>query len=297
MTLRDLRLRVRALLARRRAERELHDELEFHLEMETRKHVAAGLSPDDARARARARFGSAAVAAEAVPRCPWDRLHRDVPAGRRLCGPRLRPRAHGRAHHRRHRGARPGTRRRGLHDLQPLRLPRRCRAGPRRALRRGASPVRRLGPRPLHAAGVRGAPPRDRRLLRCLRRAVRRHVAHRRPHDGRPHRHRQLLPGGWRGRGARAHDDARRRHAARAAGDCAQPQRLDAVVCRRPECRRPQCARQRVPLRDCRRDAGRISRALVCRARLLGAAVARRPVSTLAGRTRTHASASTSSAG
>ena len=64
MTWRDLRLRARALLARRRVERELHDELEFHLEMEIRKHVAAGLSPDDARARARARFGSAAVAAE-----------------------------------------------------------------------------------------------------------------------------------------------------------------------------------------------------------------------------------------
>jgi len=65
MTWRDLRLRVRALLAPRRVERELDDELAFHLEMETRKHVAAGLSLDDARARARARFGSSAVAAEA----------------------------------------------------------------------------------------------------------------------------------------------------------------------------------------------------------------------------------------
>ena len=65
MTWRDLRLRVRALLAPRRVERELDDELEFHLEMETRKNEAAGLSPDEARARARARFGSAAVAAEA----------------------------------------------------------------------------------------------------------------------------------------------------------------------------------------------------------------------------------------
>ena len=64
MTWRDLRLRVRALLAPRRVERELDDELAFHLEMETRKHLAAGLSPDDARARARARFGSATVAAE-----------------------------------------------------------------------------------------------------------------------------------------------------------------------------------------------------------------------------------------
>jgi predicted permease len=64
MPWRDLRLRVRALLSPRRVERELDDELAFHLEMETRKLVAAGLSPDDARARARARFGSPAVAAE-----------------------------------------------------------------------------------------------------------------------------------------------------------------------------------------------------------------------------------------
>ena len=64
MTWRDLRLRLRALLAPRRVERELDDELAFHLEMETRKHLATGLSVDDARARARTRFGSAAVAAE-----------------------------------------------------------------------------------------------------------------------------------------------------------------------------------------------------------------------------------------
>jgi predicted permease len=60
----DLRLRVRALFAPRKANRELDDELAFHLEMETRKHLAAGVSPDDARARARARFGSTSVAAE-----------------------------------------------------------------------------------------------------------------------------------------------------------------------------------------------------------------------------------------
>lgn len=64
MTWRDLRLRVRVLLAPRRVERELDDELNFHLEMETRKHVAPGLSLDEARARARARFGSKPVAAE-----------------------------------------------------------------------------------------------------------------------------------------------------------------------------------------------------------------------------------------
>jgi predicted permease len=64
LTLRDLRLRVRALFAPRRVERELHEELDFHLEMETRKHLAAGLSPEDARARAGVRFGSTSRAAE-----------------------------------------------------------------------------------------------------------------------------------------------------------------------------------------------------------------------------------------
>ena len=64
MTLRDLLLRVRALVAPRRVERELDDELAFHIERETQKHIAAGLSPADARTRARARFGSVPLAAD-----------------------------------------------------------------------------------------------------------------------------------------------------------------------------------------------------------------------------------------
>ncbi len=64
MRWRDLRLRVRSLFSRWHAERDLHDELAFHLEMETRKHVASGLSPDEARNRARARFGSKSLAEE-----------------------------------------------------------------------------------------------------------------------------------------------------------------------------------------------------------------------------------------
>src|SRR6185436_11205395 len=58
MTLRDVFLRVRALLAPRRVERELDEELAFHIERETRKHLADGLSSSDARTRALARFGS-----------------------------------------------------------------------------------------------------------------------------------------------------------------------------------------------------------------------------------------------
>ena len=64
MNLRDLFLRIRALVAPRRVERELDEELAFHIERETQKHIAAGLSPADARARALARFGSVPLAAD-----------------------------------------------------------------------------------------------------------------------------------------------------------------------------------------------------------------------------------------
>ena len=64
MNLRDLFLRVRALAAPRRVERELDEELAFHVERETQKHIADGLSPADARARALARFGSVPLAAD-----------------------------------------------------------------------------------------------------------------------------------------------------------------------------------------------------------------------------------------
>ncbi len=64
MNIRDLFLRVRALSSPRRVERELDDEIAFHLERETQKHIGAGLSPADARGRARARFGPVPLAAD-----------------------------------------------------------------------------------------------------------------------------------------------------------------------------------------------------------------------------------------
>jgi predicted permease len=64
MNLRDLVLRIRALVALHRVERELDEELAFHIERETQKHIAAGLSPIDARARAIARFGPVPLAAD-----------------------------------------------------------------------------------------------------------------------------------------------------------------------------------------------------------------------------------------
>jgi predicted permease len=64
MTLRSLHLRIRALLTRHRVDDELAEELAFHIERETHKHVAAGLSLDEARTRARARFGPVPLAAD-----------------------------------------------------------------------------------------------------------------------------------------------------------------------------------------------------------------------------------------
>ena len=64
MNLKDLRLRLRALFARRRVEQDLHDELAFHIERETQAQIARGVDPAVARAAAHARFGSVALAAD-----------------------------------------------------------------------------------------------------------------------------------------------------------------------------------------------------------------------------------------
>jgi putative ABC transport system permease protein len=49
--------RLRALVHKEAVERELDEELAFHLEMETKKNLQAGMSPDEARRRAVLRFG------------------------------------------------------------------------------------------------------------------------------------------------------------------------------------------------------------------------------------------------
>ena len=64
MNLRHLTLRLRALLFPGRTERELHDELSFHVERETRKLIERGVAPDQARPLARRRFGSSTVVAD-----------------------------------------------------------------------------------------------------------------------------------------------------------------------------------------------------------------------------------------
>jgi predicted permease len=53
----DLYLRLRALFLRNRVERELNEELEFHVEMQAHKNHAAGMSQAEARRQARIQFG------------------------------------------------------------------------------------------------------------------------------------------------------------------------------------------------------------------------------------------------
>lgn len=60
----DLKLRLRALISPQRMERELDDELSFHLEMQTRKNLAAGMNELDARREARIQFGAGDSVAE-----------------------------------------------------------------------------------------------------------------------------------------------------------------------------------------------------------------------------------------
>lgn len=64
MNLRDLNLRLRALFSPRKVERDLHDELSFHIEREVKKLVDDGVVPERARDIAHARFGSTTVIAD-----------------------------------------------------------------------------------------------------------------------------------------------------------------------------------------------------------------------------------------
>ncbi|MGD2068699.1 MAG: ADOP family duplicated permease [Gemmatimonadota bacterium] len=83
----ELRVRLRALLERRAMERELDEELAFHLERETEKLVDEGRSPREARREARRRFGGVERHREGA-RDAWgvrwiDDLTRDVTLGLR----------------------------------------------------------------------------------------------------------------------------------------------------------------------------------------------------------------------
>src|SRR5215203_4388394 len=60
----ELKFIFRRLTGRRRAERELDDEIRAHLELETEENIAAGMSPAAARRAAIKAFGSVALTKE-----------------------------------------------------------------------------------------------------------------------------------------------------------------------------------------------------------------------------------------
>jgi predicted permease len=75
-------VRIRALVNRRTADADIDDELRYHLERETERNVANGMSPSDARHAARRAFGNPTVHADLARdaiRWPWlDELMQDV---------------------------------------------------------------------------------------------------------------------------------------------------------------------------------------------------------------------------
>lgn len=93
----DLRFRLRSLFRRRAVEKDLDDELRFHLEQEVEKHVARGLSPREAYRRARLAFGPLDAVKDDC-RQSWgvrqiDALRQDVAYSLRLIGKHPAPSA------------------------------------------------------------------------------------------------------------------------------------------------------------------------------------------------------------
>jgi predicted permease len=64
MKWKDLILRFRALFYRRQVETDLQDELSLHIEMQTRKNLAGGMNPSEARRQALIQFGGVQQVAE-----------------------------------------------------------------------------------------------------------------------------------------------------------------------------------------------------------------------------------------
>jgi putative ABC transport system permease protein len=64
MNFHDLLLRVKAILRRRKMDEELDEELQSHLELQTRKHLISGLGLDEAKQQARIDFGVVELAKE-----------------------------------------------------------------------------------------------------------------------------------------------------------------------------------------------------------------------------------------
>jgi putative ABC transport system permease protein len=59
-----LPLRLRSLFRRERVEQDLNEELQFHLDQKTQEYIASGLTPDEARRKARREFGCVELSKE-----------------------------------------------------------------------------------------------------------------------------------------------------------------------------------------------------------------------------------------
>ena len=106
-------LRLRSIFRRRRVERELDEELQFHLEHKIEEGIAAGLSPDEARCRALRAMGGLEQRKEEMRdmrRIHWltdflDDVRYAVRSLRRTPGPDRVRGGHARARHRHDRDA------------------------------------------------------------------------------------------------------------------------------------------------------------------------------------------------
>ena len=79
----DLVIRMRSLVRRRAVEADLDDELSFHLSHLTEKFIRAGLTPDEARRRARIELGGMEQTKEECRQCAGCVPCRAPVAGRR----------------------------------------------------------------------------------------------------------------------------------------------------------------------------------------------------------------------
>ena len=70
-------VQLRALVRKRATERELDEELAYHIELETRKNEAAGMSPAEARRAALVEFGGVERYKEEVRQRRWVRVIED----------------------------------------------------------------------------------------------------------------------------------------------------------------------------------------------------------------------------
>ena len=183
---------MRALLRPGRAERDLHDELAFHLERETRKLIDEGMTPSEARDAAQARFGSTTLAADECRDERGTALDRQHYPRYSVHPSDFQARAAGRADDRRDRGARSGRGRGPLHHPQCDALPHRYGPGHHRDLCRRAA-AGQWRKRSVHASAFRSVASGNERLQRCLRGRERDRSARRRADDGGRSRFRQLL--------------------------------------------------------------------------------------------------------